>query len=85
MPSIQSSSRPSQPAFTSLEDTVRAHLGIHLRQLYSEVVQANLPHDLTRLALRLESVIQARTERPDSAFLEIFSILCRTCGPLPCR
>jgi RNA polymerase sigma-70 factor, ECF subfamily len=69
MPSIQSSSRPSPPAFASLEDTVRAHLGTHLRQLYSEMVQANLPQDLTRLVLRLESVIQANTEQPDPAFM----------------
>ena len=69
MPQAQSSNSVNLPAFPGLDDTVRAHLGMHLRHLYSDVIQANLPHDLTKLVLRLESVIRARTERPDPTFL----------------
>ena len=40
MPQAQSSNSVNLPAFPGLDDTVRAHLGMHLRHLYSDVIQA---------------------------------------------
>jgi RNA polymerase sigma-70 factor, ECF subfamily len=53
----------------TLAKPVRDHLGEHLRSLYLEVVECQLPKDLAKLAQRLERAIQARTEAPDPVFL----------------
>jgi hypothetical protein len=53
----------------TLGQPVRDHLGRHLRSLYDEVVESQLPRDLSKLVQRLERAIQARTEAPDPAFL----------------
>jgi RNA polymerase sigma-70 factor, ECF subfamily len=53
----------------TLAKPVRDHLGEHLRSLYLEVVECQLPRDMAKLAQRLERAIQARPEAPDPVFL----------------
>jgi len=65
----------------TLAKPVRDHLGEHLRSLYLEVVECQLPKDLAKLAQRLERAIQARTEAPDPVFLAALMKFVPRCAP----
>jgi RNA polymerase sigma factor (sigma-70 family) len=53
----------------TLEKPVRDHLGEHLRALYRDLLEGQLPRDLSSLVHRLERAIEARQEAPDPAFM----------------
>jgi RNA polymerase sigma-70 factor (ECF subfamily) len=52
-----------------LTDAIWAHLGEHLRDLYGNVISADLPRDLTKLIERLKKAIRARNEPLEPAFI----------------
>jgi RNA polymerase sigma-70 factor (ECF subfamily) len=56
----------SSPA---VDGHILAHLGDHLREMYADLVEENLPRGLLGLLKRLCQVIRAHEEPPDQAFI----------------